>query len=271
MLKRTFIASPLVLTVFCLALVSCASPRQPQFIDEADYTAPIRVACVGDSITYGAGIRDREHSSYPAQMSALLGSHWEVRNFGVSGATLLKQGDRPYWTQQAYRDALAFKPNVVVIKLGTNDSKPHNWAHKEDFVSDYVALIRSFQDLDSKPRIWICRPVPAFPERWGITEQVIANEVIPNIDEVAALTGVPVIDLHAALGGKATLFPDRIHPNAEGAGVIARTIYTALTGRVTANRGSRAPLTTPAGSRLQLAETVSENAAPFFITPGTRG
>lgn len=232
MLKRTLSPPTLLLTAFCLALCACDTPRRTRPVNEADYAAPVRVACVGDSITYGSGIKDRNRNSYPAQMGTLLGSQWEVRNFGVSGATLLKQGDRPYWIQQAYQDALSFRPDVVVIKLGTNDSKPGNWAHKDAFVSDYVALIRSFQTLDSKPRVWICRPVPAFPERWGITEEVIAGEVIPRVDTVAAQTGVPVIDLHAALDGRADLFPDRIHPNTEGAGVMAQTIRTALTGRV---------------------------------------
>jgi lysophospholipase L1-like esterase len=231
MLKRAFTPTPLLLTAFCLALCSCHAPRQNGPINGADYAAPIRVACVGDSITYGAGIKDRERNSYPAQLGALLGSDWEVRNFGVSRSTLLRQGDHPYWAQQEYKDALAFQPDVVVIKLGTNDTKPTNWVHKEAFVSDCIALIRSFQALESEPRVWVCYPVPAFPERWGISDAIIAGEVIPRIDAAAAQTGVPIIDLHAALEGKGGLFPDQIHPNAEGAGVMAETICAALTGR----------------------------------------
>src|SRR5688572_13260471 len=88
---------------------------------------PIRVACVGDSITYGYGIKDRERDSYPAQLGALLGSKWDVRNFGVNGATALKKGTRPYSGLQAYQDALAFEPDIVVIKLGTNDTNAKSW------------------------------------------------------------------------------------------------------------------------------------------------
>lgn len=232
-----------------LLLCACASeelsnppPQETVVIDDEGQPsseAPqaqeaIRVACVGDSITYGSRIKNRKQNSYPAQLGALLGSDWEVRNFGVSSTTMLRQGNHPYWAQQAYKNALAFQPNVVVIKLGTNDTKPTNWVHKAAFETDCVDLIRSFQTLDSKPRVWICRPVPAFPERWGISDAVITGEVIPLIDEAAAQTGVPVIDLHAALNGKAELFPDKIHPNAEGAGVMAENIYTALTARVSA-------------------------------------
>src|SRR5260221_6562390 len=144
--------SPVLFFTACFFLCSCAAPLGGKYVNEANYPGQIRVACVGDSITYGAGITDRAHNSYPAQLASMLGSKWTVQNFGVSGTNLLKQGDHPYWNEQAFKDALAFKPHAVVIKLGTNDSKPQNWAHKDDFVADYLALIRSFQELESKPR-----------------------------------------------------------------------------------------------------------------------
>ena len=128
--------------------------------------APKRIACVGDSITYGAAIKDRAKNCYPAQLGRMLGEKFDVRNFGVNGATMLKKGDKPYWKLKAYADAHDFQPEVVVIKLGTNDSKPHNWKHKEEYVADYVALIESFQKLESKPTVWVCYPVPAYPGRW---------------------------------------------------------------------------------------------------------
>ncbi|HOV77962.1 MAG TPA: GDSL-type esterase/lipase family protein, partial [Sedimentisphaerales bacterium] len=98
------------------------------------------VACIGDSITYGSGIADRANDSYPAQLQRILRQYdpaWQVSNFGVSGATLLRRGDKPYIRESAYTAALASKPDIVVIKLGTNDSKPQNWQYKEDFVADY--------------------------------------------------------------------------------------------------------------------------------------
>lgn len=229
-------SSAFPLSLICLALCSCSSVGESKYVNEADYTSPIRVACVGDSITFGAGIKDRSQNSYPAQLANMLGDQWQVRNFGVNGATLLKTGDRPYWDQKAYAGALAFKPDVVIIKLGTNDSKPGNWRHKSDFVNDYGALIQSFQELESSPRIWICLPVPAFPARWGISDEVIAGEVIPRIGQVAEQTGLPVIDLHAALNGRAEMFPDKIHPDARGADLMAQEIFTAVTGRTKTDR-----------------------------------
>src|SRR4030042_4576218 len=207
---------------------SCSLNAPSNFIKESDYTKPIRLACIGDSITFGYGIPDRDTNSYPAQLAVMLGSRWDVRNFGVSGATLLKKGDRPYWNQGVFKKALEFNPHVVVIKLGTNDSKPMNWKFKDEYVDDYIDLIGRFRALEAKPKIWICYPVPAYPERWGITDKVMTEEIMPRLDEFAPKTGVPVIDLHAALSDKAELFPDLIHPNAEGAGLMAEAIYQAL-------------------------------------------
>jgi len=192
-----------------------------------------RVACIGDSITYGSGIADRAHDSYPAQLEQVLKQYdtaWEVDNFGVSGATLLSKGDRPYIREGAYNNALASNPDIVIIKLGTNDSKPHNWVHKDDYVSDYVAMIDAFRALPSQPEVWICRPVPAFYVNFAISPTVIHDEILPMIDEIAALKDTPVFDLYTALKDHGDLFPDGIHPNAAGAGLMAEAIAPFLLG-----------------------------------------
>jgi lysophospholipase L1-like esterase len=197
---------------------------------------PVRaelVACVGDSITYGSGISDRANNSYPAQLERLLQEYdpaWEVRNFGVSGATLLSNGDRPYVLESAYRNARSSNPDVVIIKLGTNDSKPQNWAYKDEFVADYGRMIDVFRSLPSVPEVWICKPVPAFRVNFSIRPDVIRDEVLPFVEQIAEQKGVPVIDLYSALFEYGDLFPDGIHPNAEGAGVMARTILPYLVG-----------------------------------------
>ena len=201
------------------------------FVPAKSVQAPKRVACVGDSITFGAAIKDRAKNCYPAQLGRMLGEGWEVANFGVNGATLLKKGDKPYWKQRAFEQAHAFEPNVVIIKLGTNDSKPQNWKHKADYVADYVALIESFRKLQSKPQVFLCYPVPAYPGRWGITDKVMKEEVMPRLDEVAKKSGCKVIDLYSALSDKKSMFPDRVHPNAAGASVIAKQVASTISGK----------------------------------------
>ncbi len=224
----------LVLASACLAIVGvvCSAAKGPAPIRMEGYKDRVRVACVGDSITFGAGIKDRAKNSYPVQLGAMLGEKWEVRNFGVSGATMLKQGDNPYHKQKAYAAALAYVPDVAIIKLGTNDSKPQNWKHKADFVADYKEMIAAFRKANPKVRVYVCLPVPAFPGRWGIDDGRIKNEVIPLTIKVVRECGAGGIDLYTALSGKKNLFPDTVHPNREGARLIAANICRVLTGKV---------------------------------------
>ena len=238
-MRRAPYAQAFLAATSVFLMVGCGLLGPSRFIREADYTETIRVACVGNSVTYGAKIPIREKNSYPAQLGELLGERWDVRNFGVTGATLLKKGDMPYWKEPAFYFAQKFEPHVVIIMLGTNDTKPQNWKHSKAFVDDYVEMIHRFAELESRPRIWISYPVPAYPGRSGIRDSIINPEVLAKIDQIAAKTGRPVIDLYEALSDKPELFPDRIHPNAAGARLMAETIYTALTGRTSAVPSNR--------------------------------
>lgn len=198
------------------------------FIVASCNNKPIRVACVGDSITYGHGIEDREHNTYPAILDSLLGDRYMVANFGVSGTTMLRSGNMPYMSEQAYRDALSYNPDIVTIKLGTNDSKPYNWAHSDEFKADMLYLINSFRALPSNPKIWICLPVPAYGDAWNINDSIIVNSVIPLIKEVANEENLPIINLYEHLAGHKELFPDMIHPNEEGQRMIGEYIYKSI-------------------------------------------
>ncbi|WP_020468462.1 GDSL-type esterase/lipase family protein [Zavarzinella formosa] len=199
------------------------------FADDKKGNAPIRVACVGDSITFGAGVENRDVNNYPKVLGNLLGDSYEVKNFGVSGATLLSKGDKPYVKEKAFTDAKKFNPNIVIIKLGTNDSKPQNWKLEANFVADYKAFVKEFQSLEAKPQVYVCLPVPAYKGNFGITEPVVKDKVKPKIEEVAKSLDLPVIDLYTALSDKPDLFPDQIHPNAAGAKLIAVTVQKAIT------------------------------------------
>ena len=216
------------LTFSVLVITGFAQP-----IDPSKYSSQIKVACIGNSITYGSGIADRPRDSYPSQLGRMLGQKWEVRNFGVGGRTLLKKGDYPFWNEEAYAQAKAFLPDVVIIKLGTNDTKPQNWKYSGEFLSDYRTMVKELKALSSHPKIYLCKPVPAYASRWGINDSIIIHGVIPSVEKLSEEEKLPVIDLYTALSGKAALFPDQIHPNPEGAGLMAQTIYKALTGKDT--------------------------------------
>jgi acyl-CoA thioesterase I len=223
-----------------LALVVVAMPA---ILARADASGPVRVACVGDSITYGAGLTNRDEESYPAWLGRWMGPGYEVRNFGRSGATLLRAGDLPYVKQPQHDEALAFKPDIAVIMLGTNDSKHHggglppndnvaqNWLLKADYVPDYEALIAEFRAANPGVKVYVCYPPPCFPGRWGIDDNTIHHEVNPLVHKVARNSHAKLIDLYKPFTGKADLFPDTVHPNAAGAKIMAAEVYHALTGK----------------------------------------
>lgn len=188
----------------------------------------VRVACIGNSITFGAGIKNCSRDSYPSVLARMLGDNYWVKNFGVSARTMLNKGDHPYMNEPAYKNALAFNPNIVVIKLGTNDSKSFNWKYKADFMKDAQNMINAFKGLPSQPKIYLCYPSKAYLTGDGINDDIISKEIIPMIKKLAKKNDLSVIDLHTAMDGMPELFPDRIHPNEKGAQVMAKAVYQSI-------------------------------------------
>ncbi len=220
---RCVLAFFTAVAAFALA-ASGQSPSAP-----ATSARPLRVACIGDSITEGAGTSDPATQSYPAQLAALLGAGYEVRNFGKGGATLLDVGDLPYRSLPHFAQACAFNPDIVIVALGTNDSKPQNWQHRDRFAANYASLIRQLRALPSHPRLFICQPMPAWPpSAWGISPDVIEKELRPLLADLASSEAVGLIDLFIPMRDQHALTPDHVHPNAEGAAIIAQTVAQAI-------------------------------------------
>ncbi len=205
----------------------------------------IRVACIGNSITDGHGIDMAPQYAYPALLQKSLGNDYWVKNFGVSARTLLNKGDNPYMKEMAWRDALAFDPDIVIIKLGTNDSKPQNWQHGAEFKQDLVQMIttlcpelanlpknkkkRAQALAEATPKIYLCTPIPAFKPSWGISDEVIKDQIIPIQQEVATEYGLNVIDLHTLFAGDGDkMFSDGIHPDDKGVRRMAEIISGVL-------------------------------------------
>lgn len=192
-----------------------------------------KIACVGDSITYGCFVGGQPWNSYPARLGRMLGSGYCVANFGYTNRTAIADADFPYISEKLYGQSLRFRPDIVVLMLGTNDTKSFNW-NAGKFRRDLGRLIDSYRELDSHPEVFVLLPVPAAPfmgkVRWDIDARVLEEEVIPICREVAAEKHARIADVHGAFRGRESLLVDGIHPNRVGAEIIARTVYEALKG-----------------------------------------
>jgi len=195
--------------------------------------AQTKVACIGDSVTWGYKIKDREVNSYPAQLQKLLGEDYIVENFGYSGATALKNGHKPYIQKPPFQKSLDFLPNIVIIHLGLNDQGLNNWPnHKEEFITDYLALINTYKSLASKPRVIICKMTPSLSGHKWFEEGMRENyqEIQTKIEQISTLTQVDLVDLQHPLHRFPEYYPDDLHPDKNGAKIIAQKSYGAITG-----------------------------------------
>ncbi len=182
-----------------------------------------KVACVGDSITEGAGVWPQSELAYPVVLDSLLGDQYTVINLGRSATTMLRDGDFPYWTAKEFSNVFAFEPEVIIIKLGTNDTKPQNWDAAK-YESSYQAMIDTFKTIPTNPKIYVCLPVPVFKTKWGINDSTVVNGVIPIVKKVAEHNNLPVINLYDPMLDKGAMFFDSIHPDARGAAAMAEII-----------------------------------------------
>jgi acyl-CoA thioesterase I len=181
---------------------------------------PIKVACVGDSITEG--------SDYPNELWMLLGSNFTVRNFGHGGTTVTLDATTPYMQEAVFQEAKDFQPDIVIMMLGTNDALPDFQIYNSFFVDDYLRIISEFQVLQSKPQIWIVLPPPIFHNGTGLSTEFFKQNIIPKIQEAANQTNLPTINVYAALISRPDCFPDGVHPNTEGSKLIAQEVYKTL-------------------------------------------
>ncbi len=200
----------LTVLIALIALVSC-QPKQ------------VKIACVGDSITEGVGTKVQSQSSYPVILNSLVDENSTVLNCGRSAATMMKEGNLPYWNCMEFYDIFAYQPDKIIIKLGTNDSKDYQWDAAK-YEADYQAMIDTFNTIPTKPEIYVCIPVPAFEKRWEINDTTINEQVIPIIKKIAIKNNLKVIDLNTGFIGKGEYFPDGIHPNEEGAKMMAKMV-----------------------------------------------
>lgn len=211
--------------------------------------ADLKVACVGNSITYGYGLSSPYYESYPTRLDTLLGNGYAVANDGVSSQTMLKETNASYWKTYPFTAAMGSLPDIVVIELGTNDAKDDYWPSLHaQFETDYLAMIDTFRTLSSKPDVWVTIQPRANNAEWKMFDTVIANRVNPLILDAALKAGTGVIDLRAAFAGHGEwMQSDSVHPNATGALQLAKTVAGMLSRSPIAITRSLAGLVAPKG------------------------
>ena len=187
-----------------------------------------KLACVGDSITWGFTIVNRGKYSYPAVLQQLLGEGFEVRNFGHNDAAARFDADTPYVSKKAYRDSLAWEPDIVLLMLGTNDTKPWNW-NPGIFREDYLRLVQSYLSLPSSPRVVLVAPIRIFKliPVTILNPDVLEEGVRPAIRDIAAQLHLQLVDL-SDLFDSARLCRDGVHPQRDGARLLAETLFKAV-------------------------------------------
>ena len=218
-------AAIVIFLLFYFGLIACYHPIKKAKNGE------IKVACVGDSITYGCMVASRNKNNYPTVLNKLLGKDYCVANFGYTDRTAIKMANRPYTVEKLYQQSLDFRPEIVVILLGSNDSKEMNW-DKEKYVNDYGEIIDSYLNLDSAPKVYLLVPPPVFEKGkrvlYGLRKNVIDGEIYQAAIQLAQTKQIPYIDLHEIFKDKRHLFADGVHPNAKGCKLIAQEVYNAI-------------------------------------------
>ena len=121
-------------------------------------------------------------------------------------------GDLPYRSTEEFKNLKKFSPNVIIVALGTNDTKPQNWKGIEAFEAEYMSLLEDLENFEYTSKIWVCLPPPVYIDTWGINQKTLI-EIIHGIKSVCAKKNIPIIDLNDALSENPSLFPDGIHPN----------------------------------------------------------
>ena len=195
----------------------------------------IKVACVGDSITYGHGTSGWPGNTYPAQLQNLLGEGYHVNNYGVSSFAVQVNADRSYRTLEHYQQSLAYDADFVVFMMGSNDSKPINWVDAATFEADLLSLLDTYGDA----QIILCTPASAFfleGQTEGVTnhniQPLVVEEIAKITRDVAAERGYPLVDIHALTAQHPEWFAnDGVHPSNDGAAAIAQAIRDALMNR----------------------------------------
>lgn len=199
----------------------------------------VKVACVGDSITYGMSVINWFENTYPAQLGDMLGDDYHVQNFGFSAKTAQENNDESYRATKLYEKSKKYQPDIVILMLGSNDSKPYNFnGGKADFKQAMKELIEIYQGLESSPEIILATVNAGFYVHGANEGDYMydingANINIINqaIKELAEEYNLTLVDTFAITKDHPEWYKlDGIHPDKNGQTAMAEAFAEAVMG-----------------------------------------
>lgn len=226
-LMRLFRTIGLLNCVLFISACSIQSIWEHPFSNKTEKKRPFVLLMVGDSITFDSG--DDNPHAWLHRLRQNLGPNFVVHNYGINGATALKNSNKPYWQQPEMSVALNTKADAVFIMLGTNDSKTDNWQNGNNFYqADYLNFIAQFAGQANRPKIFIGKNLPAFSDGWTINGDVIEQQILPTVERIARLTKSQLIDFNSPFVGHPELMSDGIHPNHAGGDILVQKMTTTI-------------------------------------------
>ncbi len=198
-----------------------------------------RYVCIGNSITYGYGLA-KVTQAYPYLLQKMFRINYltttiplvtdTVFDFGINSCTLLKEGDKPYWTQPDFTATFSIRPSLITVILGANDTKDSNWVYGANFATEYGQMLDTFAHIATKPKLFACLPATIFSNTFSppLRDSILISYIIPDIKAQAQQRSIPIIDVHTPTLSKSAMYIDGVHPDSNGQKLLADVFYESI-------------------------------------------
>jgi acyl-CoA thioesterase-1 len=225
--------SGLILTLFLALAVGCSRERAnraepppvtpaPPEVSSApaapkpDDDSRPKIVVLGDSLTAGLGLAQSE--AYPALVEQKLraaGYDWDVVNAGVSGDTSAAGLARADWALDQSN------VRILVLELGANDGL--RGLPVAEMKKNLAAIIERAQGR----HVAVLLAGMEAPPNFGPDYTVSFRQAYRDLSKQYNITLLPFL-LDKVAGNAGLNQGDGIHPNVEGARIVADNVWTAL-------------------------------------------
>ncbi|MDD2708884.1 MAG: GDSL-type esterase/lipase family protein [Verrucomicrobiae bacterium] len=181
---------------------------------------PVKIGCLGDSITVGVGLKTPETSRYARVLESMLRKEFGYDQVSVESRAV--GGSDSVWGRSwLQRDFCGIQPDMVILHYGYNDkSRKFTSAFFAQSMEDYVNRIERKTNGEACLVL-----IPTMP---GIGPRInMLDDYAGEIRALAKKRGLDCVDLHHVLKNTANLpsyFADMAHPNETGHQLMAATI-----------------------------------------------